>query len=404
MRSIITALMLLLSTLLFFALYNQSYYYFSIFVMYLYMLPKIFSAILKNTRRLSAQATFVACLLEEHGRAGLPLPQRLPRLSSLYAKLRLFRFLKVAVGIYIVWFVVLFMLKMTIPWDYSWASSFLEETSSVVFVSFILLLLAPNSKLFSRNDILDESSLPWLYRNVLQRLMESGEEEAGGEGIFGMGPTSLNGDATSTKVDFGDGNVSELNDLVVFEFPSAQFSELATTGTVGEGESAQGQGKGKALLWESVESSDASDRQRAAANANETQRPGRCLSIGTVEQLQRKKRERKGKKKVGSGRKNAAQSEYDHGLQNGAGVETEDGGEQRRPCHWRQRFRLRLIGNKMGPTHPSDSNDIELEDTRQWTDNAGPANEEDGVQLILNNSSQEETEIEKEEEEKALLP
>lgn len=89
------ALLLLLSTLLFFSLYNESYYFFSILIMYIFMLPKIFTAVTKNLKRLGLQLAFVSRLHDERARLGQRLPPHFPRISSLKRKIRFFQCLKV---------------------------------------------------------------------------------------------------------------------------------------------------------------------------------------------------------------------------------------------------------------------------------------------------------------------
>jgi cation transport ATPase len=54
-RTIAVALILLLSTLLFFSFYNEGYYFLSLMIMYFFMLPKIFTSITRNTRALQTQ-------------------------------------------------------------------------------------------------------------------------------------------------------------------------------------------------------------------------------------------------------------------------------------------------------------------------------------------------------------
>ena len=50
LRTMSVALILLLATLLFFSLYNDSYYFLSLMIMYFFMLPKILAAIGSNLR------------------------------------------------------------------------------------------------------------------------------------------------------------------------------------------------------------------------------------------------------------------------------------------------------------------------------------------------------------------
>jgi hypothetical protein len=134
-RSITVALLLLLSTLLFFSLYNESYYFFSILIMYIFMLPKIFSAVTKNLKRLGVQLAFVTRLYDERARLGQRLPPHMPRLSTLHAKLRLFKWLKVLLlFIYLlltiyfirvlrfIFFFVLVFLFSLFRLDYGWVS------------------------------------------------------------------------------------------------------------------------------------------------------------------------------------------------------------------------------------------------------------------------------------------
>ena len=66
-RTISVALVLLLSTLLFFSFYNDGYYFLSLMIMYFFMLPKIFTSITRNTRALHthmllARYAFVWCV------------------------------------------------------------------------------------------------------------------------------------------------------------------------------------------------------------------------------------------------------------------------------------------------------------------------------------------------------
>ncbi len=96
-RTICVALILLLATLLFFSLYNDSYYFLSLMIMYFFMLPKIFTAISRNLKKLSMQRVFLERLLEEHRRngQGFVLPPHLPDRESIDKKLKMFKYLKV---------------------------------------------------------------------------------------------------------------------------------------------------------------------------------------------------------------------------------------------------------------------------------------------------------------------
>lgn len=138
------------------------------------MLPKIFSAITKNLKRLGAQLTFVAHLHDERARNGQPLPSHFPRISTLRRKIRLFQYLKVSlfpilmhdtsyltpatlqatVGLYLSSFLILSLLKMVMPWRLHWVNNLLQESSSVIVIGVIIYLLSPDSKLFSRYILL----------------------------------------------------------------------------------------------------------------------------------------------------------------------------------------------------------------------------------------------------------
>lgn len=63
----------------------------------------------------------------------------------------------------------------------------------------------------------DEDSLPWFHRNILQRLLDDDGTEA--ERLVFLVNDQGSQSASSAKIDFGDGNISDISELIVFEYP-----------------------------------------------------------------------------------------------------------------------------------------------------------------------------------------
>jgi hypothetical protein len=285
--------------------------------------------------------------------------------------------LKATVGLYLSSFVLLSLLKMVMPWHLNWVNNFLQEMSSVFVISVVVYILAPNPKLFSRHNMFDEESLPWLHRNILQRLLESGED--GAEGLLFLvhgdrrsdgSLLSAAGSAPPAKVDFGDGNASDLHELVVFEFPR----ELSTTNV----SPTPSEGKGKSLEEDDDDDYDATATTTAMVGGG-VAASGRYLAIGTVERLvaretaKRKTEEAEAEAK-GSARGSGPVDEEGGGEGGGGGTSLpprrrEEGAQHQEDTWQRRRWRL-LRGQEQpdeeeareveGGGDDDDENEIEL--------------------------------------------
>jgi len=166
MRDVSVALVLLLSTLLFFSFYNPGYYLLSMMIMYFFMLPKIFTSITQNVYALRAQIL----MLEEMQRVQ---QNREQNLASFRKKLRLFLSLKTIVIIYLVTILLVSFVRMMIGiYSLDWLNSFINEIVSLFVVISIFWMIRPQANLFSTElDIFDqgwENNLDQLFVGMLE--------------------------------------------------------------------------------------------------------------------------------------------------------------------------------------------------------------------------------------------
>eukprot|EP00027_Filamoeba_sp_ATCC50430_P006466 CAMPEP_0168546728 /NCGR_PEP_ID=MMETSP0413-20121227/3653_1 /TAXON_ID=136452 /ORGANISM="Filamoeba nolandi, Strain NC-AS-23-1" /LENGTH=417 /DNA_ID=CAMNT_0008576925 /DNA_START=566 /DNA_END=1819 /DNA_ORIENTATION=+ len=150
-RTISVALILLLSTLLFFSFYNDGYYFLSLMIMYFFMLPKIFTSITRNSRTLETQHMIFA-------HANMTNQMR-----AVEDKMKVFRSLRTAVVIYLGCILLVNSLQIVMVWYMAWFAIVLNQVTILCMVSYISYLLLPfRTNLFSISLLLDNSIFPLL--------------------------------------------------------------------------------------------------------------------------------------------------------------------------------------------------------------------------------------------------
>jgi len=152
-RTISVALILLLSTLLFFSFYNDGYYFLSLMIMYFFMLPKIFTSITRNSRALETQLVMV-------NRSNLTEQE----IDGVHKKIRLYRMLRSSVIMYLGSILVVNSLRIVMVWYLDWFNYLLNEVVVFLMMYIICFILRPsNTALFSTATMFDVGNLYPLF-------------------------------------------------------------------------------------------------------------------------------------------------------------------------------------------------------------------------------------------------
>jgi len=182
-RTISVALILLLSTLLFFSFYNDGYYFLSLMIMYFFMLPKIFTSITRNTRTLETQLLLIS-------QANMDVETQ-----SLYHKIRLFKTLRTSVVIYLGSILLVNSMRIIMVWYLDWFNYAMNEVVVLMMMALICFILLPyNRLLFTTAGLLDGSLFP----------------------LFG--PDDLFAD-TEALISLHDPGGPDISDIVVVDYP-----------------------------------------------------------------------------------------------------------------------------------------------------------------------------------------
>lgn len=141
-RSVMVALALLLSTLLFFSLYNDGYYFLALMILYFFMLPKVFSTASRTGNILHTQALLLSRAVErnEPDSAGMR-----SAIETLMVTLKAVRGLRAFAALYCVVVVGRGVAHMFLPYYLDYVNYMLNEGVSLVACCAVLLLLRPNN-------------------------------------------------------------------------------------------------------------------------------------------------------------------------------------------------------------------------------------------------------------------
>jgi hypothetical protein len=160
-RTISVALMLLLSTLLFFSFYNDGYYFLSLMIMYFFMLPKIFTSITRNTRALETQLLFIMQSNTD------------TETNGIVQKIKLFKTLRSSVVLYLGSILLVNSMRIIMIWYLDWLNYVMNEIVTLLMVSTISYILLPHHRalfsslgleanllsLFNMDEIFDPESI-----------------------------------------------------------------------------------------------------------------------------------------------------------------------------------------------------------------------------------------------------
>jgi hypothetical protein len=160
-RTISVALVLLLSTLLFFSFYSEGYYFLSLMIMYFFMLPKIFTSITRNTRALQTQLLVMRYATAEAAT------------EPLIAKMRMFKTLRTAVILYLGSILMVSSMRIIMLWYLLWVNYCVSELIALVMVSVVAFLLRPRENgAFSTRAFLEGNPFPILNMQNLDHFDE----------------------------------------------------------------------------------------------------------------------------------------------------------------------------------------------------------------------------------------
>eukprot|EP01094_Clydonella_sp_ATCC50884_P023685 TRINITY_DN5747_c0_g1_i1.p1 TRINITY_DN5747_c0_g1~~TRINITY_DN5747_c0_g1_i1.p1 ORF type:complete len:502 (+),score=193.46 TRINITY_DN5747_c0_g1_i1:172-1677(+) len=142
-RSVLVALSLLLSTLLFFSLYNDGYYFLALMILYFFMLPKIFSTASRTANVLHTQALLLTRSLERNEGDADGMREAV---ETLLAKVQVLRAVRFLAGGYCVVVLGKAIAHMFMPYRLDYLNYVLNEVASLAVVSAALALLRPSYK------------------------------------------------------------------------------------------------------------------------------------------------------------------------------------------------------------------------------------------------------------------
>jgi len=175
-RSTFVALLVLLSTLLFFSFYNTEYYWLSLILMYFFMLPKIFTSISHNIRMLDAQITMFS--QPTHGIETEHFTRILSAKRVMFSKIR-----NCLVGYLISMLLINSLVRVLLLWEYAWVSKVADEVVVLVMFTFVSFHLRPSLHVFFTS--MDELRPLLTLQSFLQNRLN---EEDGGDGESAVEP------------------------------------------------------------------------------------------------------------------------------------------------------------------------------------------------------------------------
>lgn len=209
-RTISVALVLLLSTLLFFSFYNDGYYFLSLMIMYFFMLPKIFTSITRNTRALHTHM-----LLARYANVEL-------NTIPILAKIRMFKALRTAVILYLGSILIISSMKIIMWWFLEWVTSCVSELVTIVMVVSVCLLTRPRlNGVFSPRSYFESGSFPVLNMQQFDHFDELfGDQIWDPDLVFGGNPNSNSNSNFPPSLPAID-----LSEALVIEFPVPLLSK-----------------------------------------------------------------------------------------------------------------------------------------------------------------------------------
>jgi len=203
-RTISVALVLLLSTLLFFSFYNDGYYFLSLMIMYFFMLPKIFTSITRNTRALHTHM-----LLARYANVEL-------NTDPILAKIKMFKTLRTAVILYLGSILIISSMKIIMWWFLVWVTFCVSECVTICMVVAVCILTRPRENgVFSPRAYFENGSFPILNMQQFDHFDELfGDQIWDPDLIFGTGA----GDSVNAAPQI------DMSEALVIEYPTPQFS------------------------------------------------------------------------------------------------------------------------------------------------------------------------------------
>ena len=185
-RTNLLAVILLLSSLLFFSFYSEGYYFLSYMTLYFFMLPKAYRAGMDHLRLLKVQRR-----LMQHISDSDLVGQRTARrerdkiITVLAAKIGTQTLLVVAVLVLLVISPVVSLLHAGLPFYTDWINHVLTESVILIAMVVILFLLAPNSRrgifsyvgLLSALDVMSARQLDEMLRSTESSDAEEQEQQ-----------------------------------------------------------------------------------------------------------------------------------------------------------------------------------------------------------------------------------
>eukprot|EP00026_Physarum_polycephalum_P003808 Phypoly_transcript_03824.p1 GENE.Phypoly_transcript_03824~~Phypoly_transcript_03824.p1 ORF type:complete len:766 (+),score=217.76 Phypoly_transcript_03824:263-2299(+) len=206
-RTISVALVLLLSTLLFFSFYNDGYYFLSLMIMYFFMLPKIFTSITRNTRALHTHM-----LLARYANIEL-------NTEPVLAKIKMFKALRTAVILYLGSILIISSMKIIMWWFVVWVTFCVSELVTIVMVVAVCYLTRPRENgVFSPRSYFEGGPFPILNMQQFDHFDELfGDQIWDPDMVFGNNAAALAAQSSHPQIDVA-------NSLVI-EYPVPSFPE-----------------------------------------------------------------------------------------------------------------------------------------------------------------------------------
>mmetsp|Transcript_17478 Transcript_17478/g.25998 ORF Transcript_17478/g.25998 Transcript_17478/m.25998 type:complete len:515 (+) Transcript_17478:566-2110(+) len=141
-RTISFALVILLSTLFFFSVYNEGYYFLSLMILYFFMLPKIFHSVTLNTSSLHAYLTVLnGQLLQQQDEESVQQTRRI--ISALHVKLKVFRMLRSSIILYLCFILIASALRIVMVWSLEWITVAINELVVLFMVLLVCIAVRP---------------------------------------------------------------------------------------------------------------------------------------------------------------------------------------------------------------------------------------------------------------------
>jgi len=165
------------------------------------MLPKILTAITRNTRTISTQMFFITHLNQARNSSW--------NLDVLKSKMRVFQAIRIISISYLIMILIVFGIRLIVVWYLNWVVVCANEALILLMVLAAGIILGPNELVYRRDSLGDSSNA----LIALVNLMERGElDEQDFENDDGSGDGV-------PLVNFGD-HVNDVSELIVFQYPS----------------------------------------------------------------------------------------------------------------------------------------------------------------------------------------